>query len=157
MKYAGVLDGSPGSRTSIAGHLSTSLNTKRPDQIGGGKPGPWRKPGIPNKANGLLKDAIIQAAEQAGGREGIVGYLALQARKHPAAFLALIGRVLPLQVQGRDTSEQIVVEIVHRTGDEPKLVEHVTGTARRYLGTKDGLPLPASRAPCRRVGLKDYV
>jgi hypothetical protein len=27
---------------------------------------------------------------------------------------SLIGRVLPLQVQGRGTSEQIIVEIVHR-------------------------------------------
>ena len=64
--------------------LASRKNTKRLDQIGGGKPGPGRKPGIPNKANGLLKDAIIQAA---GGREGIVGYLTKQARKHPAAFL----------------------------------------------------------------------
>ena len=105
----------------------TRKNTKRPDQIGGGKPGPGRKPGIPNKANGLLKDAIIQAAEEAGGREGIVGYLTQQAKKHPAAFLALIGRVLPLQVQGRDTSGQIIVEIVtpQLGRDEPKLVEHV--------------------------------
>jgi hypothetical protein len=40
----------------------------------------------------------------------------------------LIGRVLPLQVQGRDTSEQISVQIVYRgysDRDEPKLVEHV--------------------------------
>ena len=51
----------------------TRKNTKRLDQIGGGKPGPGRKPGIPNKANGLLKDAIIQAAGKAGGSEGIVG------------------------------------------------------------------------------------
>ena len=40
-----------------------------------------------------------------------------------------MGRVLPRQVQGRHTSEQIVVEIVqHRRysdRDEPKLVEHV--------------------------------
>jgi hypothetical protein len=106
----------------------TGKNAKRPDQIGGGKPGPGRKPGIPNKANGLLKDAIIQAAEEAGGRDGIVGYLTQQARKHPAAFLSLIGRVLPLQVQDRDTSEQIVVKIVYpgySDRDEPKLVEHV--------------------------------
>ena len=39
--------------------------------------------------------------------------------------LSLIGRVLPLQVPGRDTSEQIVVEIVYRSRDEPKLVEHI--------------------------------
>jgi hypothetical protein len=33
------------------------------------EPGPGRKPGIPNRANGLLKDAIIQAAKEAGGRD----------------------------------------------------------------------------------------
>jgi len=37
--------------------------------------------------------------------------------------------VLPLQVEGRGTSEQIVVEIVYHRRypdrDEPKLVEHV--------------------------------
>ena len=43
----------------------TGKNAKRCDQIGGGKPGPGRKLGIPNKANGLLRDAIIQAAEEA--------------------------------------------------------------------------------------------
>ena len=36
----------------------TGKNAKRRDQIGGGKPGPGRKLGIPNKANGLLRDAI---------------------------------------------------------------------------------------------------
>ena len=65
----------------------TGKNAKRLDQIGGGKPGPGRKPDIPNKANGLLKDTIMQAAEEAGGKGGIVAYLTQQARKHPAAFL----------------------------------------------------------------------
>ena len=120
----------------------TGKNTKRPDQIGGGKPGPGRKPGIPNKANGLLRDAIIQAAEEAGGKDGIVGYLTQQAKKHPAAFLSLIGRVLPLQVQDRSATEPIVVQIVYRSRDsdrdEPKLVEHVvdqpaTQQQRRFV------------------------
>jgi hypothetical protein len=107
----------------------TGKNAKRLDQIGGGKPGPGRKPGIPNKANGLLRDAIIQAAEEAGGRDGMVGYLTQQAKKHPAAFLSLIGRVLPLQAQDRSAAEPIVVQIVYDSRDpdheEPKLVEHV--------------------------------
>jgi len=109
----------------------TGKNNKRLDQIGGGKPGPGRKPGIPNKANGLLRDAIIQAAEEAGGRDGMIGYLTQQAKKHPAAFLSLIGRVLPLQAQDRSAMEPIVVQIVYDSRDpdhdEPKLVEHVTG------------------------------
>ena len=54
-----------------------------------------------------------------------------------AAFLALLGRMLPLQVQGRDTSEQIVVEIVYRRRssdrDEPKLVEHVVDQPAKRL------------------------
>ena len=100
--------------------------TKRPDQIGGGKPGPGRKLGIPNRANGLLKDAIIQAAEAAGGEGGMVAYLTKQAKAHPVAFLGLIGRVLPLQVQDRGARPQIIVEIVRQTrDDEPKLVEPV--------------------------------
>ena len=104
----------------------TRKNAKRPDQIGGGKPGPGRKPGIPNKANGLLKDAIIQAAEAAGGEGGMVAYLTKQANTHPAAFLALIGRVLPLQVQDREASGKIIVEIVRQSrSHEPKLVEPV--------------------------------
>ena len=32
----------------------------------------------------------------------MVAYLTKQAKEHPAAFLALIGRVLPLQVQDRE-------------------------------------------------------
>jgi hypothetical protein len=57
------------------------------------------KPGVPNKANQLLKDAILEAADKAGGREGLVGYLTQQAKRHPQTFLGLLGRVLPLQVQ----------------------------------------------------------
>lgn len=39
---------------------------------------------------------VLDALEKAGG----VGYLASKAKTHPAAFLALVGKVLPLQVQG---------------------------------------------------------
>ena len=56
----------------------------------------------------------------------MVAYLTKQANKHPAAFLALIGRVLPLQVQDREASGKIIVEIVRQSrSHEPKLVEPV--------------------------------
>lgn len=45
----------------------------------------------------LLKDAILKAGESAGGPEGLVGYLETQARENPGPFLALLGKVLPLQ------------------------------------------------------------
>lgn len=71
-------------------------------KIGQGKPGPGRPPGMPNKTTALLKDAIIKAAEQAGGKDGMIGYLKAQASKNPGPFLSLLGKVLPMQVTGED-------------------------------------------------------
>ena len=64
--------------------------------------GPGRPKGSLNKTPSLLKEAIIQAAEGAGGKEGLVGYLKLQAAANPGPFLSLLGKVLPLQVTGAD-------------------------------------------------------
>lgn len=61
-----------------------------------------RAKGTPNKTTGLLKDAILKAADQAGGREKLVGYLKTQAVLNPGPFLALLGKVLPMQVTGLD-------------------------------------------------------
>lgn len=58
-----------------------------------------RKPGTPNKITALLKDEILQAAENAH-QDGRVGYLTEQARENPQAFMTLLGKVLPTQVQG---------------------------------------------------------
>ena len=40
------------------------------------------------------------AAEQAGGKEGLVGYLTKQAINSPSAFLPLLGKVLPVYLAG---------------------------------------------------------
>jgi hypothetical protein len=71
-------------------------------KIGKGKPGPGRPKGVPNKSNAMLKDAILQAAQNAGGAEGIVGYLEAQATANPGPFMALLGKVLPTQHSGPD-------------------------------------------------------
>lgn len=70
--------------------------------IGKGKPGPGRPKGQPNKTTALLKDAILQAATKAGGKDGLVGYLTMQATANPQSFLPLLGKVLPMQVTGED-------------------------------------------------------
>ena len=57
--------------------------------------GQGRKAGTPNKITGDVKAMILGALEKAGG----LNYLARQAEKNPAAFMSLVGRVLPLQVQ----------------------------------------------------------
>ena len=61
-----------------------------------GKKTGGRQAGTPNKVTGALKDMILSALDGAGGIE----YLKTQAVKNPNAFLSLVGRVLPLQVQG---------------------------------------------------------
>lgn len=67
------------------------------------KPGPpkgvrvgGRQKGTPNVLTATLKDMILQALSDAGG----VTYLSKQAEESPAAFLTLVGKVLPLQVTG---------------------------------------------------------
>ena len=65
-----------------------------------------RKKGTPNKTTALLKDAILKAAEAAGGKPsmtsagGVVAYLTQQAKANPSAFMTLLGKVLPTQLAG---------------------------------------------------------
>jgi hypothetical protein len=76
-----------------------------------GAPTPGRKKGQVNKTTALLKDAIIQAAEKAGGKGGLVSYLETQATVNPGPFLSLLGKVLPLQIQGPGEDGKIIVQI----------------------------------------------
>jgi hypothetical protein len=75
---------------------------KETARIGEGKPGPGRPKGVPNKTTALLKDAILKAAQEAGGggEEGVAEYLKTQATTNPGPFLSLLGKVLPMQVTG---------------------------------------------------------
>lgn len=78
------------------------MDEKETLKIGAGKPGPGRPKGIPNRSTTLLKDAILRAAEEAGGEEGVVGYLRLQAIENPGPFMTLLGKVLPTQTSLTD-------------------------------------------------------
>ena len=77
----------------------------KPPNAGKGRP-----KGSLNKTTTQLKEAILEAAAKAGGKGGIPGYLALQATENPTAFMALLGKVLPLQVQG-DPENQLIHRI----------------------------------------------
>lgn len=69
-----------------------------------------RKKGTPNKTTALLKDAILQAATNAGGKNGLVAYLEAQATANPGPFMSLLGKVLPMQVEnGEDGAFEIKV------------------------------------------------
>ena len=62
-----------------------------------GNAGLGRPKGALNKVTALLKDDILAAAAAAheGGR---VGYLTQQAQENPTAFLTLLGKVLPTDI-----------------------------------------------------------
>ncbi len=70
-----------------------------------------RVKGTPNKVTKALKDMIIGALDDAGGQT----YLAAQAKANPAAFMTLVGKVLPLQVTGEDGSA-LKITLVELTG-----------------------------------------
>jgi hypothetical protein len=74
-----------------------------------GNAGKGRPKGSPNKHTALLKDAILKAAELAGGSEGMIGYLHDQAMANPGPFMALLGKVLPMQIAGDPDSPLNVI------------------------------------------------
>lgn len=82
---------------------------------GGKREGAGRKKGVPNKMTAALKDMILSALEEAGGTD----YLVQQSEENPTAFLTLVGKVLPLQVNGAGDQGQHLHEIGWRvfTGD----------------------------------------
>jgi hypothetical protein len=58
-----------------------------------------RQKGTPNKVTAQLKDAILLAAENAGGEQGVVGYLTDIAEQHPTVFIPLLIKILPIQIE----------------------------------------------------------
>ena len=81
--------------------------------LGGKREGSGRKPGVPNKINADLKEMILGALSDVGGRD----YLALRAKDTPAAFLTLIGKVLPMQITGEGGGPVFVITGVDRDDD----------------------------------------
>ena len=72
-----------------------------------------RQPGSVNKLNADLKEMILGALSDVGGRD----YLALRAKDTPAAFLTLIGKVLPMQITGEGGGPVFVITGVDRDDD----------------------------------------
>jgi len=65
-------------------------------RVGGGRP-----KGSPNKITASIKEAIEAAFRGVGGAE----YLMQQARENPQAFMTLLGKIIPAQVQAELTGK----------------------------------------------------
>lgn len=72
--------------------------SKNSNGRGGKREGSGRPKGAIDKGNALIREMIVQALDEAGG----VDYLKATAASHPAAFLSLVGKVMPVQVEGAD-------------------------------------------------------
>jgi hypothetical protein len=56
---------------------------------------------VPNKINRDLKEAYLIAANLAGGKDGLIGYLKTQALQgNPSPFMTGLSRLLPLTPEG---------------------------------------------------------
>ena len=67
----------------------------------------------PSKFGSDVKSMILQALSNAGGAD----YLQEQSAKNPAAFMTLVGKVLPLQVTGEGGGPVIIFSGVPRDGE----------------------------------------
>jgi hypothetical protein len=84
---------------------------------------PGRPKGSVNKTTALLKDAILMAAQEAGGTDGMVGYLRHQAMENPGPFMTLLGKVLPTQIAGDPENPLKVIGNITITPVKPKHIE----------------------------------
>ena len=76
-----------------------------------------RRPGVENKTTRELKELIREALELNGG----VQYLRRQAVENPSAFLGLLGKILPRDVNTVVSGDGFKIEVV--TGIPPKSVK----------------------------------
>lgn len=58
----------------------------------------------------MIREMIVDALDQLGGVE----YLMETARSHPTAFLSLVGKVLPMTVQGPGADGAHVFTVIER-------------------------------------------
>ena len=108
----------------------------RPFQKGHAKLG-GRKPGQPNHLTQLLKDTILEAATRAG-KGDIVAYLERQAEENPVAFLGLLGRVLPLQLQNDRDTPVPITSVTYCIVDTREQADDLLALPRQAKGRLDG-------------------
>lgn len=78
-----------------------------------------RKKGTPNKISRDVKEAILDAFEELGG----VDYLVWLGKVEPTSFATLLGKILPIQLTGKDGTDLptgFIIEVVGNDGKKRK-------------------------------------
>lgn len=80
-----------------------------------GNAGKGRPKGSVNKHTMVLKEAALLAAARAGGKvggeESVAAYLDWAARTKPEAFMTLLTKILPMQIEGGGSDGEHVVTL----------------------------------------------
>jgi len=74
-----------------------------------------RKKGVPNKINATVREMILNALDEVGGQQ----WLVKQATENPVAFMALLGKILPTQVNA-DIQGDVAVTCIQRIIIDPR-------------------------------------
>jgi hypothetical protein len=83
------------------------------NKITGGKPGPGRPKGSPNKVSKAAKDAIAEAAEKLGGVNRLVAWAKEDTKNESMFWTTIYPKLIPIQLAG-DADAPLVTEIVIR-------------------------------------------
>ena len=70
------------------------------NKITGGKPGPGRPKGSPNKVSAAAKEVIAEAASRLGGVDRVVAWAQEDAKNEHAFWSSIYPKLLPLQLSG---------------------------------------------------------
>lgn len=78
----------------------------------GKESGPGRPKGQPNKVTKQLKDMILKALDEAGGVDYLLS--CAQNERTQGAFLSLVGKVLPMTIQGPGANGEHQITVIER-------------------------------------------
>jgi hypothetical protein len=91
-----------------------------PGKFGGTLNTKGRPKGVPNKLTMSIREMVEQALQKAGGTQ----YLLAQSKENPVAFMGLVAKVLPVQLQQQHSG---AINITIQTGigrPEPITIEN---------------------------------
>ena len=115
---------------------------------GGPRAGAGRPPGSKNKTTLALKEAILQALENAGGKKGAVGYLERLAIENSSAFASLVSKVLPSTLASDSDGGGVGVQLVFRREIVyPNGHVETEGVTPKQLPPPDDYPLAKADEP----------